>query len=250
MVYDPHRCTHCGRCGRICPNGAIDLGRPHIVSSQKCSFCGKCEQHCDHLAIKRLGKQYSDKQLLEIALRDQSFYTTSDGGVTFSGGEPLLHMDFLARTVKKLKCAGLHIAIETCGYFDYHKFRHMVLPWVDLILIDIKLIDPKRHKHFTGKSNRIILNNFKRLCLEKDIEIRPRVPMVPHITTTKQNLRQTAALFSESGITQYDVLPYNSSAQDKLKLLGLAFPTELPLTPLPLAVEMHLRKKFERYIGY
>jgi pyruvate formate lyase activating enzyme len=187
--------------------------------------------------------------LLEIALRDQSFYATSDGGVTFSGGEPLLHIDFLAHTANKFKRAGLHIAVETCGYFDFHEFKHKMLPWVDLILFDIKLIDPEQHKHFTGKSNRLILENFKRLCFEKNVEIRPRVPLVPGITTTHQNLRQTAALFSESGIIQYDMLPYNSSAQDKLKLLGLPFPAELPLAPLPLAAEMQLRKKFEQYIG-
>lgn len=250
MVYYPHKCTHCGRCSRICPNGAIDLDQPHIISKQKCSLCGECALHCDNLALKRLGERYSDTQLLEIALRDRSFYSTSGGGVTFSGGEPLLYIDFLARTAKKFKRAGLYIAIETCGYFDYHEFKHKVLPWVDLILFDIKLIDPGQHKHFTGKSNRLILENFKRLCFEKNVEIRPRVPMVPGITTTNQNLRQTAALFSENGIVRYDVLPYNSSVQDKLKLLALPFPTELPPAPLPLAAEMQLRKKLEQYIGY
>jgi len=248
MVYYPDKCTRCTKCRLICPNGAINLEQPYIIDTQKCSLCGQCEQHCDNLALKKLGKQYSQAQLLENVLKDQSYYLTSDGGVTFSGGEPLLHMDFLARTAKELKRAGLHIAVETCGYFDYRKFKYKVLPWVDLILFDIKLIDPKQHKRFTGKSNRIILENFKQLGLEKNVEIRPRVPLVPGITATPQNLRQTMALFYENGVVQYDVLPYNSSTQDKWMLLGRPSPAELPLKPLTMATEKKIRKKFERYI--
>jgi pyruvate formate lyase activating enzyme len=188
------------------------------------------------MARRIAGKYYSPVEISGIVLRDKLFYETSEGGVTFSGGEPLLFMDYLKDILEILKKEDVHITVETCGNFDFQKFEKKLLPLVDLILYDIKMMDPIKHKEYTGKSNETIIRNFKEL-LNKDVEILPRIPLVPEYTATKENLSQIARFFKQLNIKEYGFLAYNPSGKEKWVRLGKSAPENLSEKPMILKEE-------------
>ena len=165
--------------------------------------------------------------LTEILLRDLPFYRHSGGGVTLSGGECTLHPDYLDPLLKRLKARGVHLALETSGYFDYPTFREKILPHIDLIYYDMKIADPQAHRRYLGKSNQRILNNLKRLLKEKGVEVHPRVPLVPGITATRENLSAIVDRLCEAGAKDVSLLPYNPMGVEMAVGLGRSKP------PLP-----------------
>jgi pyruvate formate lyase activating enzyme len=182
---------------------------------------------------------------MEIILRDESYFLTSGGGVTFSGGEPLIHMDYLETLMIRLKEKRIRTAVETCGFFNYLEFRERILPLTDIVLFDIKLINAEDHKLFTGRDNERILYNFVRLANEEDVFLFPRVPLIPGITTTDENLSAVAGLFQDMNISEYELLSYNpSGAGGKWERLGKQLPRGIPQAPLSLEEEMLINEKF------
>jgi pyruvate formate lyase activating enzyme len=167
-----------------------------------------------------VGEWIDLEELLYRVYQDKSFYDSSGGGVTLSGGEPTQQMAFIHRFLKALKMEGIQTAIETCGLFNYERFREQLLPWLDLIYLDLKLIDDFQNRRYTGSSNRAIMNNFSRLIVEAEIPIIPRIPLIPGITDTERNLRGLADYLRENGIDTCSLMPYNPLWQDKLKRLG------------------------------
>jgi len=134
------------------------------------------------------GRSYSVEALTEIIMRDRLFYETSGGGVTLSGGEATLYTDYVSTLLQALKKNGIHCALQTSGFFDLTSFKEQLLSYIDLIYYDIKIMDPAKHAAMTGQNNRIILDNFTaltRICKER---ILPRVPLIPAITDTHDNL--------------------------------------------------------------
>lgn len=183
-----------------------------------CIQCGNCNTGCNTLARRSIGKYYAPEELAGIIVRDKVFYETSGGGVTFSGGEPLLFIDYLRQVAEIIKQETISIAIETCGYFDFHEFDTKLMPLVDLIFYDLKLMNREMHCQYTGKSNELIIANFKKLLNCKQNLI-PRTPLVPGITDTDENLAQLAGLMAELQINNHCFLPFNSAGTEKKRRL-------------------------------
>jgi pyruvate formate lyase activating enzyme len=152
---------------------------------------------------------------------DRPFYRATGGGVTLSGGEATAQMPFAHAFVKRLKQAGVHTALETSGMFSYRAFRELLLPYLDLIYFDIKLIDTAESRRYCGVSNRPILDNFVRLLADAGVPVIPRVPLIPGITATRANLQGIGRFLRAHGVRKVSLLPYNPLWQDKLARLGV-----------------------------
>jgi pyruvate formate lyase activating enzyme len=233
----PLRCLWCQN-----PESQLSC-REVMVYPENCIRCGNCEKECYALARQTAGLYYPSEKLADLILRDNVFYKTSSGGVTFSGGEPLMFIEYIHEVVSLLKNENIHIAVETCGYFDYKKLEILLLPFIDLFLFDIKSIDPATHKMFTGQSNDLILTNFQKI-IESGKRVIVRVPLIPGYTATEKNLSQIAGFFVQNKIETWALLPYNPSGIAKWKRLGKNPPGYLSLNPMTIREEKHWRDFF------
>ncbi len=220
IAFYPDDCIGCDRCAEVCPNEAIQRDNPHRIDRSLCQRCGKCAAVCPGTALRIVGKYYELDQLVELLLRDKIYYETSGGGVTLSGGEPTLYIDYASRLARKIKEHGISITIETSGYFNYETFKSRMLPFLSLILYDVKLMDSEEHRVYTGRGNQLILENFRRLAEDSPIPIIPRTPLIPGITDRTENLRAIAEFIQECGLTQYSLLPYNPLGYPKRENIG------------------------------
>jgi len=246
LAFYSAKCIHCGLCTAACPEAAISesLTDALQIGRNCCTTCGKCADICPTRALKMMGKDYSLDELLEVLLRDRHFFEASGGGVTFSGGEPTLWMDYLSAALTRLKTANLHTAIQTSGMFDYEDFSEKILPFTDLIMFDLKFFDAAKHQRYTGQDNQIILENFKRLTRTARQKILPRVPLVPSITATPDNLLAIASFVAGLGYLGCDLLSYNPAGIEKRHALGIQLPLLPSTLPFAIGEEEKLRKLF------
>jgi len=161
LLYYPTKCFNCQKCLQVCPNQVHFFSPFHQLNRENCIACGKCCQTCFASALEISGEEYSIEKLVEIVLLDQAFYDKK-GGVTLSGGEPLCQGEKLFQLIDAFKEKNIHIAVETCGYFD-PSILEKIVSKIDLFLYDIKDSDSKRHKKYTGVENQKILDNLKRI---------------------------------------------------------------------------------------
>lgn len=191
-----------------------------------CVWCHNPEgiDRCSGLDIegKPVGEWITLDDLLYRIAIDKPFYHSSGGGVTLSGGEATQQMEFAHHFLKALKDDGIHTAIETSGFFNYRRFSQQLLPWLDLIYFDLKLMDDRESRRHTGQSNRLMLDNFVQLARQSTVPVIPRVPLIPGITTTEKNLQSIAAFLDANGISAATLLPYNPLWRDKAEKLGHA----------------------------
>jgi pyruvate formate lyase activating enzyme len=209
IAFSDRECLRCGRCEDSCPQGAIDLSNPKRIDRGRCTRCSRCVSICPGKALRKIGQFYSVDTLVEILIRDLPFYRHSGGGVTLSGGECTLYPKYLESLLKSLKSHQIHIALETCGYFNYDIFSRRILPYIDLIYYDVKISDPVSHRKHTGKTNEKILNNLRRLLLEKPTAVYPRIPLIPDITASKENLSAIVGFLVKAEAENVSLLPYN-----------------------------------------
>jgi len=212
------RCVRCGACARACPRGAISLESPRRVLRRICDGCGECARVCPVTALEMIGRRMTPQQALAAALRDEPFYRTSDGGVTLSGGEPLAQPDFALELISAGRAAGLHVALDTAGNVPESTFARAAQA-ADLVLFDIKHLDPKAHQQFTGASNDLILRNLAALGRSG----RPfivRVPVVPGFNADLQTLLSVARLAAEHHAGALSLLPYHPLGESKRRRLG------------------------------
>ena len=167
ISFSAGKCLRCGTCVDSCPEQAISLRNPGRIDRDKCTGCGRCATVCPGRALRCIGQRYGIDTLVELLLRDLPFYRHSQGGVTLSGGECTLYPDYLESLLQRLKAHGIHLGLETCGYFRFEVFARQILPYIDLIYYDVKLADPDAHERDTGRTNRKILDNLRRLLAEK-----------------------------------------------------------------------------------
>lgn len=202
---------------------------------EECIHCGNCEEgkECFTLARRIVGKYYSPEQLIKIILKDKPYYETSGGGVTFSGGEALSFTGYLSRVLPALKEENIHVAVQTCGYFDFNEFASKILPHIDEIYFDLKIMDDEIHKRLLGKSNHLILENFGRL-LKEDIKLVPRIPLIPHFVANRKNLDALACFFSRNRVRNCEFLYYNPAARGKLSRLNREPLDDLSEEPVPM----------------
>lgn len=219
-MWNRKKCLGCMRCVYACRESALCLGTEKMqLQEASCSFCGDCTAVCPGGALTYAGMQYEAEKLVGRLLRDKVFYDVSGGGVTFSGGEPLIYPEYVGKTAELLKEKGIDICVETCGFFDFSSFFQYVLPYTDRIYFDIKLMSPELHRKHTGQDNCRILDNFVRLCGEK-IDITPRTPLVPGITDTEENLAAIHSFLRRHRMEKKHVLlPYNSAGEMKRERL-------------------------------
>lgn len=225
ISFDKIKCIGCGSCVDICPSGALSDSHRFFIEREKCTFCYRCVDACPSTALERVGKEMTLSEITKIVLRDKHFFDSSGGGVTLSGGEPALNMEFTAALLNNFKQHNLHTLIETCGHFNYKKFTALILPFIDVIYYDLKLFDENEHKKYCGTSNTIILDNFIKLTDIADTaawRILPRIPLIPDITDKEENLNALAD-FLQHKAKQVSLLHYNPLWLDKNNKIGTDF---------------------------
>ena len=241
LSFTQKLCIGCGACVEVCPNHVhrIDGGQ-HEIRYDACVNCGLCIQECLTGALKRYGEECTPKEAAARLLEDRIFYEQSGGGVTFSGGEPLLQSTFLAETMALLKAYHVHIAVDTCGDVPWEAFEE-VLPYTDLFLYDVKHIDPALHKKGTGSSNERILANLRHLqTCKSDVEI--RTPVIPGYNDDEKTLHGIAALLRDcSRVKTWRLLPYHSMAKAKYEAIGMTY--TMPETEMPDMARMRALQK-------
>ncbi len=213
MAFYGERCSRCFQCKSACPHGAI-LDTDGRLDYKRCNGCGECALHCRQQALVRLGSVW-DINDLELELRrDLDFFKDSGGGVTFSGGEPMLHADFLDSLLPRLRAGGIHINLETSGAFSWPDIERL-LGNINLIYYDLKLMDPVLHQRHTRADNSIILSNFRKLaaCFQP---LQARMPLIPGINDTQADLLAVARFLQENGHNSIHCLPYHSLGEAKL----------------------------------
>jgi pyruvate formate lyase activating enzyme len=226
ILFDVERCEHCLRCTDLCSANPIQYGK-HVFVRTNCIFCGKCESICPQKAFEISGLEMTAEEIAQQALKDELFMKSSGGGVTFSGGEPLMQVDLCIQIARLLKERDIHIAIDTCGYVNRQAID-AILPYADTFLFDIKAIDEDVHIACTGVSNRIILENIKYVdSLGIPIEIR-----YPYVPTMNDDQVEKIAHFVRQlhNVKEFRLLPYHNYAEGKYVSLGQpdAF-TDFPL---------------------
>ncbi len=206
-----------------------DPGPQEIFDPGACMDCGGCErgEPCFTGARQVVGKAHSPEELVDLIEPDIPYFKASGGGVTFSGGEALGFPAHLAQTAALLKKRGVHLAVQTCGYFDFERVERELLPLVDLIYFDFKIMDPSDHKRLLGKSNRIILENFLQLW-KKKIPLVPSVTLVPDLVANEKNMKAMAAFFARHGVSSFECLQFHSGGREKWARLGRPLPPAFP----------------------
>lgn len=221
ISFNKEDCLNCKKCLEVCDKGALDFSYEYRIYRDNCTLCGKCIEVCPNKALKFVGKEYNIKTLSKLVLKDKVFYDNSGGGITLSGGEPTLHMDYVHQLLKEIKKYKIHICLETCGYYKREKFDKLILPYLDLIYFDLKVFDSTLHKKYCGLSNEIILQNFEELIKNKKVEILPRIPLIPKITATNKNLANLKKYLQTLKIKKIGLLPYNPLWLSKTKTIGV-----------------------------
>lgn len=219
LLYDK-RCIGCGKCLEACQHGAIYLKDGKMLFDRdKCISCGDCAGVCFPKAREMAGELVDTDHVMKQIEKDRIFYEESGGGVTFSGGEPLMQPDFLLELLKCCKAADIHTAVDTCGYASPEVLT-ATSNYTDLYLYDLKLMDDEKHIKYTGVSNELILGNLQLLSkLGKRIFI--RLPFMPGINDDEANIKATAEIIrTTAGVEQVNLLPYHNIAADKYNRLG------------------------------
>jgi pyruvate formate lyase activating enzyme len=236
IQYQPNRCIQCGACFASCPEGAHQfIDGVHEYDRSLCKSCGACIEVCYSDALQRIGREVTVTEVMSEVLADRVFYETSGGGVTLSGGEPALQNEFAYVVLAACKKEGLHAAIETAGNVPWFMLENLV-PVTDLFMMDLKIMDPIRHKQVTGVTNSRILENASRLAgLGKNLLF--RTPIVPTVNDTQEDIQEIAnfirSLSSNPTIRgdanpyiRWELLPFHRLAADKYRGLGMEYRAE------------------------
>ncbi len=218
-------CRDCGECFDICTNEAIPTEEGvHRIDYSKCKSCGDCVDHCIHGARVRYGELKTVADVWDAVRRDKMFYDSSGGGVTASGGEPLLRPRFVRELFELCKQDQINTCIETCGLVDRQAFLD-VIPVTDHFLFDLKHMDSDIHDQFTGQPNGRILENAA-LLMEQGVDIIFRQPVVPAINDSIENIEATAVFLSSLGKSdvRLELMPYHRMGWSKYRALGMKYP--------------------------
>jgi len=224
LVFRRTLCIGCGACVDVCSSGAIRWQDTRIeIDRGKCTLCGECTGVCPSEALSILGRWMTVDRVLEEVERDRVFYEASQGGITVSGGEPCMQACFTEALLKACKAGGIATAVETCGYASWHSIER-VIQYADFVLYDIKQLDDLRHQQFTGVSNRLILENARRIA-DLGFPLAIRYPVIPGFNDDPKEME---ALFDFTktlrGMKHLDLLPYHRLGESKYAMLGRNYP--------------------------
>jgi pyruvate formate lyase activating enzyme len=219
----PDRCIGCGACLERCAHGAhVQVNGQRQFQRDLCQACGRCVETCYAEALVMAGRWWTPEELVAELLRDQPFYEQSGGGITLSGGEPLLQQPFSLRVLQMCRQAGLHTAIETAAFCRWESLAEL-LPWLDLLIMDVKLMDDAQHRAVTGVSNRRILENARRLA-ETDAPLIVRTPVIPTVNDTPYAICAVATFLRDfPNLLYYELMPFHRLAEGKYRSLDLPY---------------------------
>lgn len=239
IAFDEAKCLRCGKCAMLCPRGCQVIGEKREFNREDCTACGKCiSPTCE--ALELFGREITAEEITQTVLRDKDFYEASGGGLTLSGGEPLMQVDFALEILKMAKAQGINTAVETCGYADKAALEK-IAPYVDTFLYDIKETDSERHKNFTGVPNEKILENLKYLSkIGKDIVL--RCPIIPELNDSDIHLRAIGELANLEGVRRVEVEPYHSFGEGKYARLDMPYSLGGKKPPDGATVEEYVKK--------
>jgi pyruvate formate lyase activating enzyme len=225
VIYRPSRCIRCGACVANCPHQAVHSnGKPVSVDADRCRRCGSCETICPTGGLELVGREIEASELVAEIEKDRPFFEESEGGATFSGGEPLLQPDFLLESLQGCKRRGIHTVLDTCGFAEPDVVER-IRPFVDLFLYDIKFVDRARHRYYTGVSNDMIVENLGNLAIAGS-RLVVVLPLIPGINDDDQNVDEVAEYAQDLGLGDISILPFHHAAASKFAGLGLDDPME------------------------
>ncbi len=179
IAFYKERCTGCFACKEVCPNDAINESENNRIDYPRCNDCGICVPECPNNALRMVGMEWDAASLVDEIVKDKDFFVDSGGGITLSGGEPFMQIGFLKEFFPLVKNEQIHVNMETCGMFRWPEME-AILPYLDLIYFDLKMIDSEKHKKYTGRENRIIIENFVQMA-KISPNLQPRMPVIPTI---------------------------------------------------------------------
>lgn len=219
MLYDRDKCVLCGTCEKVCPKKAIKIENGVLTTDMnKCDFCGECVINCMYGAREIVGKEYTVDEVVKAVLRDKVFYEESGGGVTVSGGEPLLQIDFVEELLKRLKEENVHTAVDTSGAVSF-EILERAAKYTDLFLFDLKVMDDEKHIEYIGASNKNIIENLKKLAkIHNNINL--RMPIIEGVNADVSHIEKVLELIEDLNIKKVNLLPYHDIAKHKYKKLG------------------------------
>ena len=207
MMFYKDKCTGCGKCKQVCP-----------FNLEKCDLCGKCTLYCPVDARKVCGKEYTVDEVFSEIIKDKAYYDNSDGGVTFSGGECMLQIDFLVEILKKCRENGIHTVVDTAGHIPYENFKK-ILPYTDLFLYDIKIFDTQKHKKYIGVGNELIFENLKKLFWS-GAKIWIRIPIIPNVNDSLEEMQKINDFLKTIGTSEkIELLPYHAMGEYKYRAI-------------------------------
>ncbi len=232
LVWYSVRCIASMDCIKACQEDALNLTRDGmIIDRTRCTACGDCVEACPSNALEILGNYKEVDEIYREVLRDRPFYDKSGGGVTFGGGEPLLQFRPLIKLAEMFKKEGIHTTIDTTG-FTSKKVLDEVLPHIDLVLLDLKQMDPELHIKYTGVPLKPILENAIYISQVHNKKIWIRTPVIPGFTDQDENIIEIAQFIKANlpTVERYDLLAFNNTCKDKYERLNMEF--ALKNTPL------------------
>jgi pyruvate formate lyase activating enzyme len=225
------RCIGCRTCIESCPERALSLTDEGMqIKRERCTNCGICSDGCPSTAMELLGTKWHLDDLVKEVEKDRIYFEKSGGGITASGGEPVVQADFVSAFFKRMKEMGIHTALDTCGFYS-GKALDRILPYSDMVLYDVKEIDPVKHNDFTGNSNELIFNTLihiydymKTHDTPSDLWI--RTPIIPGATEREENITGIGTFIAThlgDGVAKWELCSFNNLCRDKYLRLGLAW---------------------------
>lgn len=218
------KCINCGVCVQICESEALNFDNGIVqFNKNKCTSCFACVQYCFPEALHKIGREISPEEVFEEIKQDFPFFKESNGGITISGGEPMLQSDFVIETFKRFKNVNIHTAIETNLSVPWEKYE-AILPYTDLVMADLKLMDNQLHKEWTGLGNKRILENILKLD-KTGITYYLRTPVVPKVNHSEKQIEEITRFVSKlKNIEKFELLPFHPLAESKYKNLDIENP--------------------------
>lgn len=238
-------CIRCGRCVEVCPERAISMGQSAIIDRTRCTACGECAACCPSHALEMKGTEKTVGEVLAEVLEDAPFFDASQGGVTVSGGEPLLQHVFCHALLSAVRHRGHHTAVDTSGIVAWPILEKM-LPVTDLFLYDIKAVSRDLHRSLTGVDNLIIKENLGRL-LQTKAQVQIRIPIIPGHNDLPDEISGIGRLLAgQSRRVEIHLLPYHTYAEDKYSRVGRTYSLS-GLKPPSVGRLMEIQEALERF---
>ena len=222
LMFNRNNCIGCGQCVGHCPRGALSLDaeKGHLVIDREaCDSCFDCVDYCYHDALNPSVREMNLEEVFTEVMKDEVFFRNSGGGLTLSGGEPFCQLEFSVELARRVREKGIHTAMETAANVPYDSIRR-ILPFIDLVLFDIKAFSPEIHKAWTFVDNRLILDNFARITGEGK-EVIVRVPLIPQVNDGEEFRKIVDHVVQFESIGELHILPFHTLGESKYTQLEM-----------------------------